>query len=92
MNQAVVALAGSALPTLMGPTGILLNRNDINRLDARITALEVSLRAEMAARRTELRGEMNSLRGEMNSMRDRFHNDMMMVMSSNAAMNFRLEA
>jgi hypothetical protein len=69
MKESLAALAGSALPTLMVLIGILLNRNDINRLDGRISALESSLRAEMA-----------SLRGEMNAMRDRFHADMMMLM------------
>ena len=68
MKEALIPLAGSALPTLMVLIGILLNRNDINRLDGRITALETSLRAEMA-----------SLRAEMNAMRDRFHSDMMML-------------
>jgi hypothetical protein len=72
MKEALVALAGSALPTLMVLIGILLNRNDINRLDGRITALE------------------GSLRGEMNAMRDRFHNDMMMLMSSNGALDARV--
>ena len=79
MREALVALAGSALPTLVVLVGILLNRNNINRLDGRITALEGSLR-----------GEMGSLRGEMNSMRDRFHADMMMLMSSNASLDARV--
>jgi len=69
MKEALIPLAGSALPTLMVLIGILLNRNDINRLDGRISTLEGSLRGEMAA-----------LRGEMNAMRDRFHADMMMLM------------
>ncbi len=72
MKEAMAALAGSALPTLMVLIGILLNRNDINRLDGRITTLE------------------GSLRGEMNAMRDRFHADMMMLMSSNAALDARV--
>jgi hypothetical protein len=69
MNEALTVLAGSALPTLMVLTGILLNRNDINRLDGRISSMETSLR------------------GEMNAMRDRFHADMMMLMSSNGALD-----
>ena len=72
MKEALTALAGSALPTLMVFVGILLNRNDINRLDGRITTME------------------GSLRGEMNAMRDRFHSDMMMLMSSNAAIDARV--
>ncbi len=31
-----------------------------------------------------------ALRGEMNAMRDRFHSDMMMLMSSNAAWDARV--
>ena len=80
MKEALTALAGSALPTLMVLVGILLNRSDISRLDGRITALEGSLRAEM-------KSIESSLRGEMNAMRDRFHSDMMMLMSSNAALD-----
>ena len=72
MKEALTALAGSALPTLMVLVGILLTRNDINRLDGRINALDASLR------------------GEMNSMRDRFRSDMMMLMSSNAAIDARV--
>lgn len=83
MNPVLTALAGSALPTLMVLVGISLNRNGINRLDARITALESSLRGEMHT----LEG---SLRGEMNAMRDRFHSDMMMLMSSNGALDARI--
>lgn len=59
--------------------GILLNRNDINRLDGRITSLE-----------SALHGEITFLRGELKSMRDRFHSDMMMLMSSNAALDNRI--
>jgi hypothetical protein len=101
MKEALVALAGSALPTLMVLVGILLSRNDINRLDGRVTALETSQRADMtslrgelrgdiSSLRSEMRGEMGSLRGEMNAMRDRFHSDMMMLMSSNASLDARV--
>lgn len=79
MKEVLIPLAGSALPTLMVLIGILLNRNDINRLDGRITALE-----------TSLRGEMASLRAEMNAMRDRFHADMMVLMSSNGVLDARI--
>jgi hypothetical protein len=86
MNPVLTALAGSALPTLMVLVGILLNRNDINRLDGRIPALETSLRMEMAT----LRAEIGSLRSEMNAMRDRFHADMMMAMSGNGVLDARI--
>ncbi len=79
MQEALTVLAGSALPTLMVLVGILLNRNDINRLDTQMHGLrgEMStLRGEMNALRGEmnaLRGEFNGLRGEMNSLRGEFN-------------------
>jgi len=61
MNQILVASLPATLPTLAVLVGILLNRSDVNRLDARITALEISLRSEMQT----LRGEIQTLCGEM---------------------------
>lgn len=63
------------LPTLMVLVGILLNRNDVNRLDARITALDSSLRADISKLE-------NSLRNEMIALRTQFHNDVLMLMGS----------
>ncbi len=103
MQEALTVLAGSALPTLMVLVGILLNRNDINRLDTQMHGLrgEMStLRGEMNALRGEmnsLRGEMNSLRGEFNGLRGEFnglrsqmHSDMMMLMSTNGDFDKRI--
>ena len=43
-----------ALPTLTVLVGILLNRNDTARLDARISGLESRMSNELAALRTEI--------------------------------------
>lgn len=83
MREALTALAGSALPTLMVLVGILITRSGIARLDGRINTLEGSMRGEMKAME-------GSLRGEMNALRDRFHSDMMMLMSSNAGLDARV--
>lgn len=86
VKETLVAFLPSVLPTLMVLVGILLNRNDVSRLDARITALEVSLRGEMstlrnemASLRSELRGEIAGIRAEMVSLRSQFHNDVLML-------------
>jgi hypothetical protein len=50
------------IPTLAVLVGILLNRNDANRLDARITALGTELRQEIAALRIDLRQEIAAVR------------------------------
>jgi hypothetical protein len=88
MKEAIAAPAASILPTFMVLIGILLNRNDINRLDARITALEASLRSEING----LRGEFNGLRAEFNSLRAQMHSDMMMLMSTNGDFEKRISA
>ena len=67
-----------ALPTLMVLVGILLNRNDANRLDGRMNALEASVRGEFNA----MRGDLNELRGELNVLRTQFHNDVLMLLGS----------
>jgi hypothetical protein len=46
------------IPTLMVLVGILLNRNDANRIDARVTALEVSLRSEMQSLRSQFHNDV----------------------------------
>jgi hypothetical protein len=68
-----------ALPTLMVLIGILLNRNDANRLDARITALEASLRAEMG-----------SIHAEMVSLRNQFHSDILMLLGHDKEQDQRI--
>jgi hypothetical protein len=75
----IATLLTVAIPTLMVLVGILLNRNDANRLDSRITALE-----------TSLRGEMTSIRSEMVTLRSQFHNDVLMLLGSDKEQDRRI--
>lgn len=67
------------LPTLTFPVGILLNQQSASRVDGRITALEISLRAELGA-----------LRAEMNALRASFHSDVMMLMGRDNKLGARV--
>jgi hypothetical protein len=51
------------IPTLAVLLGILLNRNDANRLDGRITTLGTELRAEIAATRKQAHDDVMILIG-----------------------------
>ncbi len=97
MNEPLVALAGSAAPTLMVLIGILLSRYDINRIDGRISASEIALRAEISALATSLRLEMvgvrseiAAIRSEMVVIRTQAHNDTMTLMGINNEMDKRV--
>ncbi len=84
MNKDLIVTALTiSLPSLMVLVGILVNRNDANRLDARITneisRLESSIRSDMAA-----------MRGEMSAMRTQFHSDVLMLMSSDKEQDRRI--
>lgn len=72
------------VPTLAILIGILLNRNDANRIDARITALENNLRTEIGSVRTELRGEFHtetsSVRAEIAAARKQSHDDIVTLL------------
>jgi hypothetical protein len=72
ISKSSSGIAAAALPTITVLVGILLNRSESSRLDARISALETGLRAEF-------RGEIGSLRGEMAAMRAQFHSDVLML-------------
>lgn len=50
MTQTILTIG---IPTLAVLIGILLNRNDANRLDSRITSVEQNLRAEIASARKQ---------------------------------------
>ena|SRR5271154_430841 len=54
------------LPTLSVSVGILLNRNDVARLDTRINSLQTQMIADFSA----LRGEMNKMREQIGIARD----------------------
>jgi len=70
--------------------GILLNRSDANRLDARITALEGSVRGQMSALEGSLRGELTAIRNDMNSMKSQFHSDILMIVRSQNEQDIRI--
>ena len=59
MREALTALAGSVLPTLMILAGILLNHKEMNRLCRRVTDLESSLCGEMRSICGEFRSGMS---------------------------------
>lgn len=65
--ETIVALI---LPTFVVALGILVNRFDSNRLDNRITSLDGSLRAQIAA-------SEQSLRSEIATMRKQIHDDVL---------------
>ncbi len=79
-----------ALPTLTVLVGILLNQASTNRLDARISALEVALRAEISGQTGSLRAEMAGLRGELNALRVSFHNDVVMLIERDNKLDARV--
>ena len=71
--MSVAELLAIGLPTLSVLVGILLNRNDVSRLDGRITSLENRMASEIGSVRGEInavRGEINSVRGEIGKLRD----------------------
>lgn len=60
------------IPTLAVLVGILLNRNDANRLDGRITQQGAELRADMTRLGAELRAEIAATRKQS-------HDDIMLL-------------
>jgi len=81
--QIILGISAAALPTITVLVGILLNRSEYSRLDARITAFESSLRAEF-------RAEFGTLRGEIAAMRAQFHSDVLMLLSSDKEQDQRI--
>ena len=56
------------IPTLAVLVGILLNRNDANRLDARITSVGHNLRAEIGALRIQTHHDLMAMVGASNEL------------------------
>lgn len=86
-------LLAISVPTLTVLIGILLNRDATNRLDARITALEASTRAEMGGLRSDmsgLRADMAGLRGELNSLRSQTHSDLILLLERDNKLESRV--
>jgi hypothetical protein len=89
-QEAIAGILTAVPPTLMVLIGILLNRNDINRLDGRISGLESSLRAEMSGMRSELNGRIDGVRGDLTNFRSQVHNDLMTIMGINNELDKRV--
>jgi hypothetical protein len=83
MKGALAIALPTALPRLMVLVGILLNQRSTDKLDARITTLEGSLRGEMKA----LEG---SLRTGMIALRNQFHSDILMLMGRDIDLDSRI--
>ena len=58
MKQAITALVGSAITTLMVLVGIVLNHRGMDRLCVRVANLEKSLCEEMRAMRDRIHSDM----------------------------------
>lgn len=102
---ATIAISAAALPTITVLVAILLNRNDSNRLDARITSMEQGLRSEISGVRSDLRAELHgeigglrsdvrseisSIRGELVALREQFHNDVLMLVGRDKEQDARI--
>ncbi len=71
------------LPTLMVLVGILLNRNDTNRLDARISQME----ARIDSRMNSIDSKMD---GRITALESRFHSDMSLVIGKLTELEVRV--
>lgn len=96
----LMSLLGISVPTLTVLIGILLNRDAVNRLDARITALEAIMRAEVSGLRADmsnlrgdmsnLRSDMSNLRAEMASLRSTTHSDLILLLERDNKLESRV--
>ena len=71
------------IPTLMVLVGILLNRNDTNRLDARISQMESRIDSRMNA-------IDNKMDGRITALESRFHSDMSLVIGKLTELEVRV--
>ncbi len=71
------------IPTLMVLVGILLNRNDTNRLDSRISQMESRLDGRISALE-------NKIDGRITALESRFHSDMMVVIGKLTELEVRV--
>ena len=78
-NDIWFAVLPATIPTLAVLVGILLNQNGLNRLDARITSLEL-----------RLDGRMNSLSVEIVALRKQLHDDIIMLVGRDTDKSERL--
>ncbi len=71
------------LPTITVLVGILLNRNDLNRLDTRITQVEFRIDSKLSTVEARLDSRMTSLEA-------RFHSDMLLVIGKLTELKVRV--
>lgn len=71
------------MPTLMVLVGILLNRNDSARIDARISSLENRLDARISSLEAKMDGRISALES-------RLHGDMMQVIGKLTELEVRV--
>src|SRR5271170_5840899 len=64
ISMSVPEMLAIGLPTLSVLVGILLNRSDTNRLDARITTEIAALKASVTAENRELRADIALIRSD----------------------------
>jgi len=81
--QLVLGISAAALPTITVLVGILLNRSDTSSIRNEMGAMRAQLQGEMAAMRTQLQGEMGAMRAQ-------FHNDVLMLLSSDKEQDQRI--
>ena len=76
-------IIAAVLPTLAVLTGILLNRNDYSKLDARLSS-------EIGKLDGRLGTEINRLDGRLNGIENRLHSDMMQVIGKLTELEVRV--
>jgi hypothetical protein len=71
MHDVTATILSSSVPTMVVLVGILLNRRNANRLDARLATVGMGLRGEMSALREEIRSSCTQFQNEMLAFRRR---------------------
>ncbi len=79
MNELWKSAVPAVLPALMVLVGILLNKSDINRLDAQMGKLNDTMDAMR-----------DSLNGKMDAMKDSLHGDILMLVQRDGDKDTRL--
>jgi BMFP domain-containing protein YqiC len=82
------------IPTLMVLVGILLNRGDASRLDARISSLENRLDGRISGLESRLEGKIGALEsrleGKIGTLESRLHADIMQVIGKLTELEVRV--
>ncbi len=81
--EIVLAALAVALPTITALVGILLSRNDYNKLDARMSSIESRLD-------TRIGSEIGKLDNRISQLENRFHSDMLQVIGKLTELEVRV--